>query len=281
MSITAANSHTSNVWPVIKKFLMSFSSVLCLFWLVVAIFGPSMAPHNVGQVVSDQIFGPMSSQFLLGTDYLGRDNLSRILVATRYTVGLALVASVLSSMVGTLIALLAVISPKSVEVVILRVIDALISIPSKMMALVIVAGFGSSVPLLIMTAVLGYAPGAFRIAYSLALNQNEMEYVKVAMIRGEGRLYIAIREILPNILNPVLVDFGLRFVFIVLLLSGLSFLGLGIQPPNADLGSLVRENIGGLSQGAPALLAPACAIGLLTVGVNLVIDRISRQRNER
>ena len=281
MSITAANSHTSNVWPVIKKFLMSFSSVLCLFWLVVAICGPSMAPHNVGQVVSDQIFGPMSSQFLLGTDYLGRDNLSRILVATRYTVGLALVASVLSSMVGTLIALLAVISPKSVEVVILRVIDALISIPSKMMALVIVAGFGSSVPLLIMTAVLGYAPGAFRIAYSLALNQNEMEYVKVAMIRGEGRLYIAIREILPNILNPVLADFGLRFVFIVLLLSGLSFLGLGIQPPNADLGSLVRENIGGLSQGAPALLAPACAIGLLTVGVNLVIDRISRQRNER
>lgn len=281
MSTTAANSHTSNVWPVIKKLLMSFSSVLCLFWLVVAIFGPSMAPHNVGQVVSDQIFGPISSQFLLGTDYLGRDNLSRILVATRYTVGLALVASVLSSMVGTLIALLAVISPKSVEVVILRVIDALISIPSKMMALVIVAGFGSSVPLLIMTAVLGYAPGAFRIAYSLALNQNEMEYVKVAMIRGEGRLYIAIREILPNILNPVLADFGLRFVFIVLLLSGLSFLGLGIQPPNADLGSLVRENIGGLSQGAPALLAPACAIGLLTVGVNLVIDRISRQRNDR
>ena len=281
MSTTAANSHTSNVWPVIKKLLMSFSSVLCLFWLVVAIFGPSMAPHNVGQVVSDQIFGPISSQFLLGTDYLGRDNLSRILVATRYTVGLALVASVLSSMVGTLIALLAVISPKSVEVVILRVIDALISIPSKMMALVIVAGFGSSVPLLIMTAVLGYAPGAFRIAYSLALNQNEMEYVKVAMIRGEGRFYIAIREILPNILNPVLADFGLRFVFIVLLLSGLSFLGLGIQPPNADLGSLVRENIGGLSQGAPALLAPACAIGLLTVGVNLVIDRISRQRNER
>ncbi|WP_082712351.1 ABC transporter permease [Vibrio tritonius] len=281
MSTTAANSHTSNVWPVIKKLLMSFSSVLCLFWLVVAIFGPSMAPHNVGQVVSDQIFGPISSQFLLGTDYLGRDNLSRILVATRYTVGLALVASVLSSMVGTLIALLAVISPKSVEVVILRVIDALISIPSKMMALVIVAGFGSSVPLLIMTAVLGYAPGAFRIAYILALNQNEMEYVKVAMIRGEGRLYIAIREILPNILNPVLADFGLRFVFIVLLLSGLSFLGLGIQPPNADLGSLVRENIGGLSQGAPALLAPACAIGLLTVGVNLVIDRISRQRNER
>ena len=281
MSTTAANSHTSNVWPVIKKILMSFSSVLCLFWLVVAIFGPSMAPHNVGQVVSDQIFGPISSQFLLGTDYLGRDNLSRILVATRYTVGLALVASVLSSMVGTLIALLAVISPKSVEVVILRVIDALISIPSKMMALVIVAGFGSSVPLLILTAVLGYAPGAFRIAYSLALNQNEMEYVKVAMIRGEGRFYIAIREILPNILNPVLADFGLRFVFIVLLLSGLSFLGLGIQPPNADLGSLVRENIGGLSQGAPALLAPACAIGLLTVGVNLVIDRISRQRNER
>ncbi|MZI94962.1 ABC transporter permease subunit [Vibrio sp. CAIM 722] len=260
---------------------LNISSLLCMFWLVIAIIGPWVTPYDVGKIVSHDIFAPISAQFPLGTDYLGRDMLSRMLVAARYTVGLALVASICASAIGTLIALMAVISPKTVEVVLLRIVDALISIPSKMLALVIVAGFGSSAQLLILTAIIGYAPGAFRIAYSLALNQHELEYVKVAMIRGESKFYIAVREILPNILNSVLADFGLRFVFIVLLLSGLSFLGLGIQPPNADLGSLVRENIGGLSQGAPALLAPAIAIGFLTVGVNLVIDRIARQRNQR
>lgn len=261
--------------------LKKLSSIICILCFVLAIFGPYLAPHDVGEVVSKNIFAPISSQFPMGTDYLGRDNFSRILNAMRYTVGLALAASVLASSIGTLVALISVMSPRWVEEVIIRLVDALISIPSKMLALVIVAGFGSSVHLLIITAVIGYAPGAFRIAYSLAMGQSELEYVQVAKIRGESAFYIAIREILPNILNPVLADFGLRFVFIVLLLSGLSFLGLGIQPPNADLGSLVRENIGGLSQGAPALIAPAMAIGVMTVAVNLVIDRIAEQRNKQ
>ncbi|MCE0494959.1 ABC transporter permease [Vibrio salinus] len=261
--------------------LKKLSSIICLLCFFLSIFGPSLAPHGVGEVVSKTIFAPVTSQFPLGTDYLGRDNLSRILTAMRYTVGLALAASVLASTVGTFVALLGVMSPRWLEEVIIRLVDALISIPSKMLALVIIAGFGSSIHLLIITAVIGYAPGAFRIAYSLAIGQSELEYVQVAKIRGENAIYIAIREILPNILNPVLADFGLRFVFIVLLLSGLSFLGLGIQPPNADLGSLVRENIGGLSQGAPALIAPAMAIGVMTVAVNLVIDRIAEQRNKQ
>ncbi|CAM3654781.1 Glutathione transport system permease protein GsiD [Vibrio aerogenes CECT 7868] len=274
--MTVPSSQFSPLWQALKK----ISSLICLLCLFLAVFGPSLAPYNVGEVVSKNIFAPVSEQFLLGTDYLGRDNLSRILNAIRYTVGLSLTASVLASCTGTLIALTAVMSPKWLEEIIIRLVDALISIPSKMLALVIVAGFGSSIHLLIITAVIGYAPGAFRIAYSLALSQHELEYVQAAKIRGESPVYIAVREILPNILNPVLADFGLRFVFIVLLLSGLSFLGLGIQPPNADLGSLVRENIGGLSQGAVALIAPAITIGMMTVAVNLVIDRIAEQRNQ-
>ena len=144
-----------------------------------------------------------------------------------------------------------------------------------------VSAFGSSVTLLITTAVLSFAPGAFRIARSLAVNIEALEYVQVARTRGERRLYVATVEILPNILNPVMADMGLRFVFIVLLLSGMSFLGLGVQPPDADLGSLVRENIGGLSQGAPAIVIPALAIGTLTIGVNLLIDSLSSRRNRR
>jgi peptide/nickel transport system permease protein len=253
----------------------------CFIWLLVALFGPELAPHPVGEVVSDNIFDVMSAAHPFGTDYLGRDMLSRVLVGARFTVGLALISAVLASGLGTTCALLSVVAPKWLDEVISRLMDAFISIPSKMLALIMVSAFGSSVVLLICTAVLSFSPGAFRIARSLAVNIEALEYVQVARTRGERRLYVACVEILPNMLNPVLTDLGLRFGFIVLLLSGMSFLGLGVQPPDADLGSLVRENIGGLNQGAPALVIPALAIGTLTIGVNLFIDRISSRRSRR
>lgn len=256
-------------------------AAMCLFWLLVAVFGPWLAPHPVGEVVSDNVFDVMGMAHPFGTDYLGRDMLSRVLVGARFTVGLALISAVLASGLGTLCALLSVVAPKWLDEVISRLMDAFISIPSKMLALIMVSAFGSSVLLLICTAVLSFSPGAFRIARSLAVNIEALEYVQVARTRGERRFYIACVEILPNMLNPVLTDLGLRFGFIVLLLSGMSFLGLGVQPPDADLGSLVRENIGGLNQGAPALVIPALAIGTLTIGVNLFIDRISSRRSRR
>jgi peptide/nickel transport system permease protein len=158
------------------------------------------------------------------------------------------------------------------DAVVSRIVDTMLSIPHKLLALIIVAAFGSSVPFLILTAGIGYMPGAFRIARALAVNVQAMDYVQAARARGEGLLYITCREMLPNMLRPVLADFGLRFLFIVLLLSGLSFLGLGVQPPAADWGSLVRENIIGLSEGAPAVIVPAIAIATLTIGVNMAID---------
>lgn len=264
-----------------SSWLGLIGAAMCVIWLLVAIFGPWLAPHPVGQVVSDNVFDNLSAAYPFGTDYLGRDMLSRILVGARFTVGLALVAAVLASSLGTGCALLSVVSPKWLDELISRLMDAFISIPSKMLALIMVSAFGSSVTLLICTAVLSFTPGAFRIARSMAVNIEALEYVQVARTRGERRLYIACVEILPNMLNPVLTDLGLRFGFIVLLLSGMSFLGLGVQPPDADLGSLVRENIGGLNQGAPAIVIPALAIGTLTIGVNLFIDRLSSRRSRR
>jgi len=137
-----------------------------------------------------------------------------------------------------------------------------------------VAAFGSSLGLLLLVTALTYVPGNYRIARSLAVNLNQMDFVQVARARGEPIAYIAVREILPNMIHPLLADLGLRFVFIVLLLSALSFLGLGVQPPNADLGSLVRENMSGIAEGAPAVLVPALAIASLTIGVNLLIDAL-------
>jgi peptide/nickel transport system permease protein len=154
-----------------------------------------------------------------------------------------------------------------------------------MFALIMVAAFGSSMPTLILTAGIIYLPGAYRIARSLAVNINALDYVTVARTRGEGTLYIMLREILPNIVGPMLADLGLRFVYVVLLLASLSFLGLGIQPPEADWGSLVRENIETLASGGAAVIAPSIAIASLTIAVNLVIDnlpgRAARERGAR
>lgn len=249
---------------------------LVCFWLAMAIFGPMLSPYKEGALASTLSFASYSAAHPFGTDYLGRDMLSRILYGARYTVGLALVAAVLASSIGTCLGLVAAVAPRWVDEVMSRFFDALISIPSKVLALVAIAAFGSSIPMLTMIAAVAYVPGAFRISRSLAINLMTLEYVMVARARGERLLYIARVEVLPNMIHPVLADFGLRFVFIVLLLSGLSFLGLGVQPPKADWGSLVRENLGGLSQAAPAVLMPSIAIATLTVGMNLLIDSLRR-----
>jgi peptide/nickel transport system permease protein len=240
--------------------------------LLAALVGPWLAPHDLGEIVD---IGPVSRAFPLGTDFLGRDVLSRVIFGARYTVGIALAATVIAIFLGGLLGMLAAVSGGWVDALLSRSFDAMISIPSLMFGLVAIAALGSSIPVLIGTTAIIYTPGAFRIWRSLAVNVNAMDYVAVARARGEGRLHLVRAEIMPNLVGPVLADFGLRFVFAVLLLSALSFLGLGIQPPAADWGSLVRENITGLNEGAPAVVMPALAIAILTVGVNLLVDSLS------
>jgi peptide/nickel transport system permease protein len=242
------------------------------FWVLMAVIGPWLAPDDVGSMNGDAVFAPISAHYPLGADFLGRDMLSRILQGAPYTVGVALAAVLVASIGGTTLALFAAARGGWFDSIVSRIVDIQLSIPTKLLALIMVAAFGSSVPVLVLTIGIGYLPGAFRIARSLAVNVQAMEYVQAARARGESLAYITLHEMLPNMLRPVLADFGLRFLFIVLLLSGLSFLGLGVQPPDADWGSLVRENIIGLSEGAPAVIVPAIAIATLTIGVNMAID---------
>jgi len=255
-----------------------------VFWGAAAIFGPALMSQR-GDVGGGEVFAPMSAAHWFGTDYLGRDMLARVIEGARYTVGVAFVATLLASGTGTLLALLAAASGRWIDGTLSRVLDTLTAIPSKMFALLLVAGFGSSVTMLIVTAAIIYVPGAYRIARSLAVNINALDYVTVARARGEGTVYVMLQEILPNITGPMLADFGLRFVYVVLLLASLSFLGLGIQPPEADWGSLVRENIETLASGGAAVIAPSIAIASLTIAVNLVIDnlpgRAARERGGR
>ena len=274
--MTSSASFTSS--PRRRRLAMPWPGLLglaiLLAWLGVALFGPALLGQDGADMGNAEVFAPMGAHHWLGTDYLGRDMLARVVQGARYTVGIALLATLLASSIGTLLALLAAASAPWVDAVLSRGIDTMTSIPSKMLALIMVAAFGSTLPMLIPTAALIYVPGAFRIARSLAVNINAMDYVTVARTRGEGRLYIMLHEILPNIVNPMLADLGLRFVYVVLLLASLSFLGLGVQPPDADWGSLVRENIGALADGSAAIIAPALAIASLTIAVNLLIDNL-------
>ncbi|NKL97062.1 ABC transporter permease [Rhizobium leguminosarum] len=250
-------------------------------WALVAIFAPWVIPYPVGEIIDLDYFGPMSRELWLGSDYLGRDMLSRILMGARYTVGISLAAVTIACFSGVVLGMIAAVAGGWLDTILSRFLDALNSIPSKLFGLVVVAAVGSSVPVLIMTLSVIYIPGAYRFARALAVNINAMDFITVARIRGESTLHLIRSEILPNIVGPVLADLGIRFVFIVLLLSGLSFLGLGVQPPYADWGALVRENIGGLPFGAPAVMFPSLAIASLTISVNLLIDNLPQKIRDR
>ena len=252
-----------------------------LVWACIAIFAPLLIPYPVGEIVDTDYFGPISQQFWMGSDYLGRDVFSRILMGARYTVGISLAAVTIACFSGVVLGMIAAVAGGWLDTLLSRFLDALNSIPGKLFGLVVVAAVGSSIPVLILTLSVIYIPGSYRFARALAVNVNSMDFITVARIRGENTLYLIRSEILPNIVGPVLADLGLRFVFIVLLLSGLSFLGLGVQPPYADWGALVRENIGGLPFGAPAVMFPSLAIASLTISVNLLIDNLPQKIRDR
>ncbi len=261
--------------------LRSIMPGIVLFWLVMTFLGHWVAPYDPAAIQDADLFEGMSRKFLLGTDYLGRDMLSRILAGARFTVGISLAATALAVVVGLLLALCASALGGFVDQALSRFLDALISIPSKMFGLVVVAAFGASIPVLIVTMAVIYVPGCYRINRAAAVNIAALDFVAVARSRGESTFYIMLREILPNMVGTTLADFGLRFIYVVLLLSSLSFLGLGVQPPDADWGSLVRENMPGLPYGAPGVLMPALAIASLTIAVNLTIDAFYGSRRGR
>jgi peptide/nickel transport system permease protein len=244
-------------------------------WVLIAVFGRFIAPFDEGQFISDVPFLQPSGRFLLGADYLGRDLWSRLLIGTQLTLAMAACATFIASTVGTAIGVFAAVAGGWKDMVLSRINDAFLSFPTTIMALVVIAALGSSIPVLVVVTGLIYSASVFRISRALAMDQAVMDYVEVAKARGEGLGWIMFHEILPNIAPPLIVDFGLRLAFAILFLSALSFLGLGVQPPLADWGSMVRENMTGLTSGAITPVFPALAIASLTVGLNLIVDDIA------
>lgn len=256
-------------WPVVGR----IAALVLVFWALVALVGPWLLPASLSDS-SGNVFEGISLAHILGTDYLGRDMLARVVNGASYTMGVAVAATILACSMGLGFGLLAAVLGGWVDAFLGRCMDIVISIPSKMLALVVVAAFGSSIPLLVLTCSVVYTPGAFRIARSLALNLGAMDFVVVSRLRGERTAYIMFSDVLPCMTGPMLADMGLRFIYVVLLMASLGFLGLGIQPPDADWGSLVRENIGSLASGGISVIAPALAIASLTIAVNVAVDNL-------
>lgn len=239
--------------------------------LFVAIFGPWIAPYAESQSVG-RTWDPSSAHMWLGADQIGRDMLTRLIYGARMTIGIAAATTLLSFFIGVTAGLVAAVSGKWVDMVLSRIVDMILSIPLLIFALIILGVFGSSIPVLIITIAVLDSTRVFRLARALGMNLAVLEFVEAARLRGEGLAWIIRREILPNAAAPLMSEFGLRFCFNFLFVAALSFLGLGVQPPYADWGGMVRENAAAINFGLLAPIYPAIAISLLTVGINLVVD---------
>ena len=249
----------------------AFGLTVVAIFILVSILTPWLAPYAESANVGGTWDLP-SAKLWLGADQIGRDMLTRMMYGSRMTIGVALAITSLSFFIGIVLGFTSSVVGGWVDIFFTRLVDVMLSIPSLIFALIILGVFGSSIPVLILTIAVLDSTRVFRLARALGMNLSVLEYVEAARLRGEGLWWVIRREILPNAWAPLVSEFGLRFCFNFLFIAGLSFLGLGIQPPYADLGGMVRENAAAINFGMMAPIYPATAIALLTVSINLVVD---------
>ncbi|AZO64892.1 ABC transporter permease [Mesorhizobium mediterraneum] len=245
--------------------------VLTALFVLAAIFAPWIAPYGNGEIVGD-VWAPMSATHWLGTDNLGRDLLSRMIYGARVTLFIAVLATALSFSLGAILGFSAAVFGGWFDTLMSRLVDLLMSIPTLIMGLVVLSVLPTNLVTLILVMGILDSTRVYRLSRAVAVDINVMDFVEAAKLRGEGSMWIIFREILPNALSPLVSELGLRFIYAVLFLSTLSFLGLGVQPPSADWGGMVKENKDGIVFGIAAALIPAAAIAMLAISVNLVAD---------
>ncbi len=248
------------------------SLIILAGFVIIVFFAPLIAPHGEGEILTDSSFVGSNEQMILGGDFLGRDILSRLIYGTRVTLSVALAISLLAFLIGSTFGFIAAVLGGWVDTLISRIVDALISFPSIMIALIVISSLGSSFSVLIITVALIDATRVFRVARALGMNIVVQDYIEAARVRGEGLGWIMWHELLPNAIGPLGAEFGIRFTYAILFISALSFLGLGVQPPHADLGLMVKENIQALLFGSFAPLYPALCIALVTISINMLVD---------
>lgn len=266
-------SKASLAWRELKKAPLTakFGLVVIIAYILVASFAPLLAPYGESEIVGAE-FELWGEGFVLGTDNLGRDMLTRLIYGARNTVGIALVTTLLAFFLGGIAGIMAAVLGGWYDQIMSRIVDVLMAIPVLIFAMLLLTIFGTSYWNLVLVIGVLDSTRVFRIARAVSLNVVVMDYIESARLRGEGVSWISLREVLPNIMPPLVAEFGLRFCFVFLTISALSFLGLGLQPPDADWGSMVRDNAALIAFEDITPLVPAAAIALLTIGVNFVVD---------
>ncbi len=248
-----------------------FGLLVIAFYVFLAVFAPVLTPYGESEIVGSE-FEPWGENFVLGTDNLGRDMLTRLVYGARNTIGIAFVTTMVAFFIGALGGFMASTLGGWADQLLARIVDVMMAIPGLIFALMTLTIVGTSIPALILVIGVLDSTRVFRLARAVAMNVVVMDFVEVARLRGEGLWWVMRREVLPNAMAPLVAEFGLRFCFVFLTLSALSFLGLGIQPPTADWGSMVRDNATLITFGDFTPMLPAGSIALLTVGVNFVVD---------
>ena len=278
-SVRQRRTRWERTWLDLKKAPPTaiFGMIGIFGYAVVSIFAPMLAPF--GEADSQfSAYQTFSNKHILGTDQIGRDILSRLIYGARNTIGIALITTIISFVIGMTLGLIAAINRSYLDQVLSRGVDVLMAIPSLIFALMLLSIFGSSTFSLICIIAVLDSTRVFRLTRAVSMNVVVMDYVEAATLRGEKLGWIMRKEILPNILPPLVAEFGLRFCFVFLAIAALSFLGVGIQPPTADWGTMVRETANLIQFAkydltrAMVPLVPAACIALLTVSVNFVVD---------
>ncbi|MEM7173243.1 MAG: ABC transporter permease [Pseudomonadota bacterium] len=260
-------------WKLLKSapFTAKLGLLIIVANILVGVLAPVISPYGETEIVGAE-YEPWSAQHLLGTDNLGRDMFTRMNYGARNTIGIAFITTGLAFFIGSLLGLMASTLGGWVDQLLSRLVDVILSIPTLIFALLLLTIVGTTIPGVIGVIAVLYSAPVFRLARAVSMNVVVLDFVEVARLRGEGLWYIIVREVLPNSMPPLVAEFGLRFCFVFLVISALSFLGLGIQPPTADWGSMVRDNATLITYGDVTPLLPAAAIAVLTIGVNFVVD---------
>ncbi len=274
--------------PLASRFVMSLFRQLARYpqsllglivvtlFVLLAIFGPSIAPYLYDEIIWDAPRQPPSLEFPFGTDKLGQDVFSRVLWGAREIISIPGIATTISVVLGTSIGLFIGYYGGWVDELVSRALDSLLAIPALVLALVMLATIGPSSIGIITVIVLLYVPIVTRVIRSATLNVRASGFIEAAKLRGESTPYILFREILPSVLPALTVEAALRFSYAIFLTASLGFLGLGVQPPSPDWGRMVNEARIGFERTPWALWFPAGAIAVLVIGVNLLADGLRR-----
>jgi len=272
---TSNGDHHRSPWHNLLSQL-TLTPILCLLVLlsvlVIVIFAPMIAPHPEAAILTDESFSLPDNTMILGSDFLGRDMFSRLLYGARVTLTVAFTIAVIAFVLGGTLGFFAAVKRGWIDSVLSRSVDALISFPAIMVALIVISALGSSIPVLIFTIALIDSTRVYRVARALGMDIVVQDYIEAARVRGEKMGWIIFHEMLPNALAPLAAEFGIRFTYAILFISALSFLGLGVQAPHADLGVMVKENMQGLLYETYTPLYPAICIAIVTLSINLLVD---------